>query len=479
MKFVQNRRRDQNKIADLRRMGYSVLVVWECELDRREELKKKMLHFLEQDHRPANQTHDDKQDDCSKAKATYINGIWDEYQYHDRSVVRTVHLPSGRRVSTSIRAEVKDGDARSAFDYAYLRKSVRPKQASNSLVIRFADLYSGCGGLSLGAMEACRAIGKGFLPVAAFDKDPECIKVYERNFKCSRVYAEDITKILDGQIGSKPTPNERSLIGRAGNVDMLLAGPPCQGNSDLNNRTRRNDPRNALYERVARFVELFRPEHVLIENVPAAIHGKEKAVQRTIEKIRTLGYHVDSGTVDLSAIGVPQKRKRHVVVASRSKRLAVRDVARKHSFGPLRSVRWAIGDLENEPPNSMFTRPSRHTPENTARIQYLYGHSLFNLPDRLRPPCHRKGHSYKSMYGRLRMDEPAQTITSGFGSPGQGRYIHPTQMRTLTPHEAARLQFFPDFFDFSPAQSRAALASMIGNAAPMKLSYVICLDLLS
>jgi DNA (cytosine-5)-methyltransferase 1 len=83
------------------------------------------------------------------------------------------------------------------------------------------------------------------------------------------------------------------------------------------------------------------------------------------------------------------------------------------------------------------------------------------------------------MYGRLKPHEPAQTITSGFGSPGQGRFVHPTQLRTLTPHEAARLQFFPDFFDFSLAKKKTALASMIGNAAPMKLSYVFGLELLS
>src|SRR5713226_230360 len=80
-----------------------------------------------------------------------------------------------------------------------------------------------------------------------------------------------------------------------------------------------------------------------------------------------------------------------------------------------------------------------------------------------------------SMYGRLNYDEAAQTITSGFGSPGQGRYIHPTRRRTLTAHEAARLQFFPDSFDFSSVKLRTALANMLGNAVPMLLSFVLVL----
>jgi len=82
------------------------------------------------------------------------------------------------------------------------------------------------------------------------------------------------------------------------------------------------------------------------------------------------------------------------------------------------------------------------------------------------------------MYGRLRPELPANTITTGFGSPGQGRYIHPTRRRTLTAHEAARLQMFPDFFDFTAADSYKALAKMIGNAVPMKLSYLLTLALL-
>jgi len=397
--------------------------------------------------------------------------------------VRTTHLANGRKILTRIARKTTcpdDEDAQSAFDYAFLRERAFPVQSDGAPIVRAVDLFCGCGGLSLGAREACRALGKRFLPVVAVDKDPISLKVYEHNFQCRRTYACDISDILNGKIGSSPTNNEDHFLEEASDVDLLLAGPPCQGYSDLNNRTRRNDPRNVLYERVARFVELARPRHVLIENVSTAIHGREKAVQRSLDVICELGYKVDSDIVNLAAIGVPQKRRRHVVIASISKTLSVREVVDKHRIKSERSVRWAIGDLQGELPDGIFTTPSRHTRENTRRIRYLHEKGCFDLPNWLRPACHRKGrHSYKSMYGRLRLDEPAQTITSGFGSPGQGRFVHPTRLRTLTPHEAARLQFFPDFFDFSLVQKRASLAEMIGNAAPMKLSYVMCLDLLA
>src|SRR5262249_32294085 len=118
--------------------------------------------------------------------------------------------------------------------------------------------------------------------------------------------------------------------------------------------------------------------------------------------------------------------------------------------------------------------------ENQQRIKHLHDKGIYDLPNSIRPVCHQNDeHSYRSMYGRILPDEPAQTLTCGFASPGQGRYVHPTQRRTLTPHEAARLQFFPDSFDFSGVPSRKALARMIGNAVPMKLSYAFCLEFLA
>lgn len=467
-KFEQNRRRDKMRIRDLERLGFGVMVIWQCELEEKDKLKRRILRFIE------------RASALSVSKTNLPNGTTEEYKYISDSVARTVHLSNGRCTTTRLRLGTQDcGSPRSAFDFAYLRKSRRPAIHRKGPVVRVADIFAGCGGLSLGAMEACRAVGKRFLSVLALDKEQSCTTVYKRNFRCGKVYSKDITEILDGDVGSKPTASERQFLKGLGRVTILLAGPPCQGNSDLNNHTRREDPRNALYERVARFVELVRPDNVLIENVPTSVHGKERAVQKSLRTLRNLGYNVDAAVVDLSIIGVPQIRRRHVVIASKLKELKIAELIERSRVDYAHSVRWAMGDLQRERRKDLFTRSSRHTAQNVKRIRFLHKKSFYELPDRLRPPCHRKGgHSYKSMYGRLKFDEPAQTITSGFGSPGQGRFIHPVQMRALTPHEAARLQFFPDFFDFLAIRKRSSIASMIGNAAPMKLSYVLCLPLL-
>jgi len=410
--------------------------------------------------------------------------LGEEFKYSQSrmSVFRTVHLTDGRKISTRIRIDsMVPGreDAGSAFEYAYLRKRSWPVQSGHSEFVRVVDLFSGCGGLSLGTMEACRALGNSFISVAAVDKDLESLRVYEKNFKPLKTYNADITDFLDGAVGSKPTTNELSLLREVGDVDVLLAGPPCQGYSSLNNYTRQNDARNALYERVARFVEIAEPKHVLIENIPSVTCGKERVVQRSIDLMRRFGYYVDSGVVDLATIGVAQKRRRHVLIATQ-KELSIREIMEKHRIKRKRSVRWAIADLEDEPPNGIFTTPTKHSEANMRRIEYLHKEACYDLPDWLRPPCHMRGnHRYKSMYGRMKFDEPSQTITRGFLSPGQGRFIHPTRLRTITPHEAARLQGFPDFFDFSEAKKRGSLSSMIGNAVPTKLSYVVCLNMLA
>jgi DNA (cytosine-5)-methyltransferase 1 len=405
-----------------------------------------------------------------------------EYQRNSETVSRTVFGANGSAFTTRLdlpKGVSRRQDARSMFDQAFLKSGKgcwhRPLRGE----MRVADLYSGCGGLSLGAREACIAFGRNFKSVLAVDKDKDSRNVYTNNFSPQVFHDEDIWKLLTGEIGKRLNSGEKSLAKRIGRIDVLLAGPPCQGHSDLNNYTRRDDKRNHLYERVARFAEVATPSHLIIENVPTVIHGKDKSLDRTLNRLRELNYNVSSQVVNLELLGVPQRRKRHVVIASLKKPISIDSVIARNSVSKERSLKWAISDLEQEEAVGIFRTPSVLHRTNLQRIDYLMENDIYDLPNHLRPICHQDEHSYVSMYGRLHYDKPAQTITSGFGSPGQGRYIHPTQRRTLLPHEAARVQFFPDSFDFSSVTLRTALANMLGNAVPMLLAYVFCLEFLS
>jgi len=234
------------------------------------------------------------------------------------------------------------------------------------------------------------------------------------------------------------------------------------------------DPKNQLVLRVARFAEVFEPEHVLVENVQGIRHDRLGALSRAKEWLRRLGYQVTDAVISADAVGVPQMRRRYFLFASRG---PIRPLDRLSScFSPSpTTTRWAIGDLHRGPASRDFDRPSTPTQVNRKRIDYLFDHALYDLPDHQRPDCHSDGgHTYKAVYGRLKWDEPAPTITTGFGCMGQGRFVHPAGRRTLTPHEAARLQFFPDFFDFGQRR-RGEYQQLIGNAVPPKLAYAVLL----
>jgi DNA (cytosine-5)-methyltransferase 1 len=369
-------------------------------------------------------------------------------------------------------------EAKLITDHNYLRLKRRP-EADFQKHIRLVDLFSGVGSLTLGVWEAGRRLGLGLKPFAV-DINRQALSVYARNFPGSEVIAQDVATLLDGNLHSPPTRMENRFVRHLGKITMLLSGSPCQGFCPLNNYTRGRDVRNSLYLRATRLVELANPVHLMLENVPDVVNGELDVVGLTTDALREWGYNVDAGTVDLAEIGLPQRRRRHVVIASRRKKVSVNELVAENKVSRLRSVRWAIGDLEDEYPFDDFRRPAKLTSRNKARIRYLFRERRFDLPNQMRPECHRHGgHSYKSMYGRLRFDLLAQTITGGFQSPGQGRFVHPSRERTLTPHEAARLQFFPDFFDFGPVTGRTAMAEMIGNAAPSKLSCMIGLNLLA
>lgn len=369
-------------------------------------------------------------------------------------------------VSTSVVARVAfSGDLAADFDLSWLRSGTEPPNTASGQPLRAADLFAGCGAMSLGLREACRALQLPLEFAFAAELDPVKADVYARNLDPASVLIGRVEQVLDGDLGTPPTRAERDLIASLGRVDVLLGGPPCQGHSDLNNHTRRNDVRNSLVTRMARFAELFSPHYVLIENVQGVRHDRLQSASVTATQLARLGYEVEEIMVDCASLGVPQTRQRYMLVASLDRQPRMADTLAQLARPP-RPVGWALADLLYLDAGDVFNTAAVHASENERRIRFLFKNDLYDLPDEERPPCHRtKSHSYKSVYGRMRWDQSAPTITTGFGSTGQGRFVHPLRPRTLTPHEAARLQTVPDFFKFGEP-GRTQLQKMIGNSVP-------------
>lgn len=380
-------------------------------------------------------------------------------------------------------------------DRLLLRAIRRPPALKAGARITIVDLFCGVGALSWGVLEAARALGIRAELVLAADSDPQALSVVEASLSPRRGVTRclDLGEVLAGRSAQQCSAERAFLRDCPSQIDVLVAGPPCQGHSRLNNHTRHDDPRNDLYGCVARFAELRRPKLVIIENVDTITSDQRGSAAAARQRIAALQYSVSEATVQLHHLGVPQSRRRHLLVATRPDQPTLDVDAVIDTYGvprsDLRTVRWAIADLATRDPTSTFDSTSAPNEDNQRRLQWFARHPhAANLPNTERPDCHRlprempdgslKQHSYRSMYGRLDWDRPAQTITSGFGSMGQGRYVHPGQLRTLTPHEAARLQFIPDFFDFSSVRGRGHLARMIGNVAPMKLSYPFVIEFL-
>lgn len=403
-----------------------------------------------------------------------------EFAIGSDRVYRTVILPDGRRKETTLNVP-SDVDrsmgADAMYDLAWLKSKALPRQKNLKGEFRIIDLFCGCGGLTLGVREAALALGHSFRSVFASDINKNALDLYERNFNPDIADSCPIENHIDGALGEALTERERKFVGKVGKIDMLVAGPPCQGNSDLNNHTRRDDPKNLLYLRAVRCVEILLPDSVIIENVPGVLHEKHGVLQTAISHLSGLGYSVSYGVIPMKSVGVAQNRKRMVLIASKCASVNLEEIIDSATVVE-RPLSWACADLlDAYNPSDVFNSSANHSDENKRRIHYLFSHDIHDLPNSERPDCHRlKPHGYVAVYGRMYWDIPSPTITGGFGSCGQGRFVHPLRERTLTPHEAARVQFFPDFFDFK-GTLRRELQQVIGNAVPAKAGFVVALPL--
>lgn len=391
-----------------------------------------------------------------------------------RSIARRDGTISESRVGVVGRV---GSDLHAAYDSAWLRSGTQPPLASaTGRSVNVADIFSGCGLMTLGVVEACRALNYGCTPSLAIDCNLSSLGVYAENFPSASTLPVAVETYLDRDVGDPASPAERELTKEVGRIEMLVGGPPCQGHSDLNNHTRRKDWRNALFIKMARFAELVRPTHIIIENVRGILHDRDDVYSRTRKALMDFGYHVDAALLNVADFGVAQRRQRFIVVASLRREVKLAEMTLPYRVSA-RSFAWACADLKASENGSVFESAPVPSATNQKRIEYLFKENLDDLPDSMRPDCHRlKSHSYRSVYGRLRWDQPSPTITTGFGSMGQGRYVHPLLPRTITPHEAARLQYVPDFFHFG-VKERTGLAEMIGNGVPPKLTYLLALEL--
>jgi DNA (cytosine-5)-methyltransferase 1 len=373
----------------------------------------------------------------------------------------------------------------SAWWQSFLRGADRLVSNPDARPLKIFDAFSGCGGLSLGV--AAAAVAMGFKPevLAAVDTDLLALDVHRSNLNTQITVASSVSSTVDFHISGSGSEASFAFfpqivsreISNLPDVDVFLAGPPCEGHSNLNNYTRRLDPRNHLYLTAVALGVSLHSAVLIVENVPHVLNDKRNVVVTAEALLRKAGYNVARATIKADALGAPQRRTRFFL-------LAVKDNLAPHSEfaevqrllkAPAAPLSWALADLVDREPGDLMDQAPTLAPDNMARIEYLFQHDLYDLPDAERPECHRNGTSYRAVYGRMHWDKPAQTITTGFNTPGQGRYIHPLLKRVITPREAARIQGFPDWFSFVPLDrkdaSRKNLGKWIGDAVPPILGY--------
>ena len=370
---------------------------------------------------------------------------------------------------------------------SYLRgASVEAQAVKRVRPLRVVDTFCGCGGLTLGVREAAAALGRAVQSVAGIDLDRNALDVYEHNFSGAQSVAQNVSTLVDFHVNGRgagarfqypPEVLDQRLSG-TGKVDLFLAGPPCQGHSNLNNRTRREDPRNLLYLTAVALGVAMKSTAIILENVPDITRDRSDVVSTAKALLASSGYsHIDSGVLAADMLGGAQSRRRFFLVAVsravRSKPIPLTLIRQAFHHSP-NAVEWAIGDLLDRPGVGVMNTTPALSEENLRRIDFLFHRNLYDLPDAVRPECHRAGTTYRAVYGRLNWDKPAQTITTGFLTPGRGRFIHPLRQRVLTPLEAARLQCFPDSFHFVNGglePSRLSLTKWIGDAVPPLLGF--------
>lgn len=333
-------------------------------------------------------------------------------------------------------------------------------------IIKAVDLFCGAGGLTCGLEQA------GVEVVAGIDVNGDCGYAYEAN---------NGAEFVNMSVSELSSARLSALFGDS-KVRLLCGCAPCQTFSSMNQKggaSRREDARWTLLLEFARLVRDVLPELVTMENVPGL--ARTDVFEEFVDTLQGCGYSVSWEVVDCSELGMPQGRRRLVLVASRLGPLPERLLP---PVGKKTTVRDAIADL---PPlaagetcaDDALHSCSRLSPLNMRRMRSsVPGGTWQDWPSELRSPCHNdvKGDGYGAVYGRMEWDRPSPTVTTQFYNYGSGRFGHPEQDRALSLREGAILQGFPRGYVFEdPAYplGRRKLGTMIGNAVPVGLGRAV------
>lgn len=332
-----------------------------------------------------------------------------------------------------------------------MMRTTNPKKSFSAV-----DLFSGCGGLTLGLKNA------GFQVLGAVDNDALSMETYKANHAEVTTWQLDIRKLPARTM-------MRELRLRPGQLDLLAGCPPCQAFSTmrtLNGSKRTRDVRNDLVFDFLRFVRLLRPKSVMLENVPGL--AKDRRISLFKSGLCRLGYTYRCEVLNAADYGVPQRRRRMIIVAGRTFEPSFAEPSTSK-----RTVRNAIANLTRPDATTdpLHRGHANRTPRILAMIRHIprNGGSRNALGRRKQLACHRKCDGFRDVYGRMAWDEVAPTITTGCINPSKGRFLHPFQNRAITLREAMLLQSFPKRYRISLRRGRYPAAALIGNALPPEL----------
>ena len=333
-------------------------------------------------------------------------------------------------------------------------------------MIGCVDLFCGLGGLTHGLARG------GVAVVAGVDLDPHCRFPYERNNAAQFVQA-DIKRLKGDTLNALLKGHRRTLVAGCA---------PCQPFSTYSRKDRklRTDNKWDLVLEFGRIVQEMSPDFITMENVPQlADHAVFDTLRRSLKK-----YEVWWKIIDCARFGVPQTRKRLVLIGSRWGRVGLDNPTLIDGHRLATTVRTAIGHLPEIRAGECHPKDRLHaacslSPLNLKRIRVSKpGGTWRDWSDELIAKCHRKdtGKTYPSIYGRMEWDALAPTITTQSFGYGNGRFGHPEQHRAISLREAAILQTFPDDYGFLPGSEKpkfSVLGRLIGNAVPVRLGEVI------